>query len=642
VRAVLAAGLHWSQQISVGDGLWTFVAVPTPGGPRIASHARAWFVLFVGLLISGLVVAYMWTSVRHAHRLEVANRSLDRTLRKLEAQNTRFDAALNNMTEGLCMFDGQQRMLVCNARYAQMYGLQPNQVKPGITLSEIFEKRITHGGPAGEIPEEFARKMFSMVAENKPTTLLQELNDGRVIALKYQPLPDGGWVSTHDDITEQTRIQARMAYMAHHDALTGLANRVGVLEHLQEAVSYASRQDGVAVLCLNLDRFKEVNDTLGHPIGDGLLKSVAERLRSCARETDTVARLGGDEFTVVQIGASQPMDATTLATRIIDSLSVPHNLDGQEVEVGVSIGIAVAPIDGTDPDELMRNAELALYRAKQEGRGTHRFFEKGMDERMQARRCLERDLRRALTNGELEVYYQPLVNLQRNEVTCFEALLRWNQPERGTVAPADFISLAEETGLIVPIGAWVLQQACAAAAGWPEHIKVAVNLSSAQFKSENLVAAVVSALKASGLAAGRLELEITESILLIDSVRTLAMLHELRGLGACISMDDFGTGYSSLSYLQSFPFDKIKIDQSFIRNINESSQSLAIVHAVAGLGVSLGMATIAEGVETKEQLDRVRAEGCTEAQGYYFSRPRPASEIAALLSSMQQTSDLAA
>jgi diguanylate cyclase (GGDEF)-like protein len=573
-------------------------------------------------------VAYMSTSARHARRLEMANKKID--------------AALNNMSEGLCMFDGQQRLVVSNARYARMYGLQPEQVQPGITLSEIAEKRITHGVYAGEIPEEYARKLLSIAGESEPTTRLQELNDGRIIALKYQPLLDGGWVATHEDVTEQKRIQARIAYLAHHDILTDLSNRVKVRERLQEAVSRASPQDGVAVLCLDLDRFKEVNDTLGHPVGDSLLKSVAQRLRSCVRETDTIARLGGDEFAVVQIGSNQPMDAGALAARIIDSINAPHHLDGHEVEVGASIGIAVSPTDGTDADELMRNADLALYRAKIDGRGTHRFFEKGMDERMQARRNMERDLRRALSNGEFEVYYQPLINLQRNEVTGFEALLRWNHAERGRVSPADFIPLAEETALIVPIGAWVLRQACSDAASWPEHIKVAVNLSSVQFKSHALVAAVFSALDASGLTAGRLELEITESVLLKDSDRTLAMLHELRQRGVRISLDDFGTGYSSLSYLQSFPFDKIKIDQAFIRNINENAQSLAIVHAVSGLGVSLGMATTAEGVETKEQLDRVRAEGCTEVQGYYFSPPKPANEVALLLSSIGRKSERAA
>ena len=390
--------------------------------------------------------------------------------------------------------------------------------------------------------------------------------------------------------------------MGHHDVLTGLANGVQLRERLEQAVSHASRHEGVAVLCLDLDRFKAVNDTLGHPLGDRLLKSVAERLRGCAGEADTVARLGGDEFAVVQVGASQPMAATALATRIIDSLSAPHHLDGQEVGVGTSIGIAVSPVDGTDPDELMRNADLALYRAKHDGRGTHRFFEKAMDERMQARRGLERDLRRALANGEFELYYQPLIDLQRDEISGFEALLRWNHPERGKVSPAEFHPRGRGDRPDRADRRMGPAQACVEAASWPDHIKVAVNLSSAQFKSAEFDAqcrrsrhpAWPPPTRAGDHRIGPAE----------DSVRTLAMLHELRELGVRIAMDDFGTGYSSLSYLQSFPFDKIKIDQSFIRDINKNQPALAILRAVAGLGASLGMATTAEGVETKDQLDR--------------------------------------
>jgi diguanylate cyclase (GGDEF)-like protein len=473
-----------------------------------------------------------------------------------------------------------------------------------------------------------------VVAENKPTTRIQELSDGRVIALKYQPMSEGGWVATHEDVTEQRRIQEQMAYMAHHDALTDLANRVRLRECLNAALSGAGKQQSVAVLCLDLDRFKEVNDTLGHPVGDALLKSVATQLRSCVRDTDTVARLGGDEFAIVQVGANQPMDATVLATRIIEIIGAPHDIDGQQVLIGTSIGIAVSPGDGATGDDLLKSADLALYRAKSEGRGAHRFFEREMDERMRARRNLERDLRQALANHEFELHYQPIIDVKRKEVMAFEALLRWNHPERGRVSPADFIPTTEETGLIIPIGEWVLRQACADAARWPADIGVAVNLSSVQFKSANLVGAVSNALSEAMLRADRLELEITETVLLNDSARTLAMLHELRALGVHISMDDFGTGYSSLSYLQSFPFDKIKIDQSFIRNINQNSQSRAIVHAVAGLGVSLGVSTTAEGVETQEQFELVRAEGLTEVQGFYFSKPIPAQEIPAFLSTL--------
>jgi diguanylate cyclase (GGDEF)-like protein len=393
----------------------------------------------------------------------------------------------------------------------------------------------------------------------------------------------------------------------------------------------AKRGERLAVLCLDLDRFKSVNDTLGHPIGDRLLIAAADRLRQCVRDNDIVARLGGDEFAIVQTGSAEPTDATTLAARLIETISTPYELDGHQVVVGLSIGIAVAPNDGLDPDQLLKNADIALYRAKADGRGTYRFFEPEMDARMQARRTLELDLRKASANGEFELFYQPQVDVQTRRINGFEALLRWHHPQRGMVTPSDFIGLAEDTGLIVPLGAWVLQQACTEAATWPRDIKVAVNLSPVQFKSKNLLPVIVSALAKSGLSPGRLELEITESVLLQDSDATLTMLHQMRDLGLKISMDDFGTGYSSLSYLRKFPFDKIKIDQSFIREMS-GNDSLAIVRAVTAMGTSLGIVTTAEGVETFEQFEQLKLEGCNEVQGYLFSPPRPASEVKELLS----------
>jgi diguanylate cyclase (GGDEF)-like protein len=417
--------------------------------------------------------------------------------------------------------------------------------------------------------------------------------------------------------------------MAKHDALTDLPNRVLLRERLEKALKARRREDDLAVLCLDLDRFKDVNDTLGHPLGDALLKAVADRLRTCVREMDTIARLGGDEFAIVQLAASQPTDATALAARIIGILSAPYEVNDHQLVIGASIGIALSPDDGTNPDELLRNADLALYRAKNEGRGTYRFFETEMDARMQARRKMELDLRKALVTGEFELNYQPLVNLECNEISGFEALLRWHHPVRGTVSPAEFIPLAEETGLIVPIGEWVLRQACAEAATWPTPIKVAVNLSPVQFRNRNLVNTVFSALSATGLAPQRLELEITESVLLQKSEVTIATLCQLHEFGVRIALDDFGTGYSSLSYLRSFPFDKIKIDRCFISDLTKNDgDSLAIVRAVAGLGRALAMATTAEGVETKEQLEIVRAEGCTEAQGFFLSPPKTAEKVA--------------
>jgi diguanylate cyclase (GGDEF)-like protein len=421
--------------------------------------------------------------------------------------------------------------------------------------------------------------------------------------------------------------------MSRHDALTDLPNRVMFREQLDDALKRLPRGQTIAVLSLDLDRFKSVNDTLGHPIGDSLLRSVGDRLRRVLRDNDLIARFGGDEFVVAQLGVEQPQGATALSTRIIEALSAPYSVDGHQVVIGATVGIALAPADGTEADQLLKNGDMALYRAKNEGRGTYRFFEPEMDARMQARRTLELDLRRALIQGEFEVFYQPIINLKNDEPSGFEALVRWRHPERGMVPPGDFIPLAEEIGLIVPIGEWVLRQACFDAVGWPKDIGVAVNLSPAQFRSKNLLQTVISALAASGLEPARLELEITESVMLVEYATTLETLHRLRELGVRIAMDDFGTGYSSLSYLRSFPFDKIKIDRSFIDRIGDAS-SLAIIRAVTGLSESLGMATTAEGVETAEQLDRVRSEGCTEVQGFLFSKPQPASEVNRMLAAL--------
>jgi diguanylate cyclase (GGDEF)-like protein len=441
-------------------------------------------------------------------------------------------------------------------------------------------------------------------------------------------MPDGGWVATHEDITEQRRSEVKIEYMAHHDALTDLANRVLLNERLEQALGRRiHREEFVAVHHLDLDQFKAVNDTFGHPAGDKLLKIVADRLRGLVRETDTIARMGGDEFVIVQAPISDPADATSLAQRVIEVIGEPFDIDGHQAMIGASIGIAVGPNDGLRPDRLLRNADLALYRAKGDGRGTFRFFEAAMDLQMQTRRIMEQDLRKALQAGEFELYYQPVVNLARNAISGFEALIRWNHPVKGLVSPASFIPLAEEIGFIVPIGEWVIRQACTTAAQWPQDLHVAVNISAAQFRSPGLMQVIVGALGASGLAPTRLEIEITETVLLQNRETTLAVLHQLRALGIRIAMDDFGTGYSSLTYLQCFPFDKIKIDRSFVKDIAENTGSLNIVRAVAAMANGMGMTATAEGVETAEQLQTITSEGCTEMQGFLFSKPLPAAEI---------------
>jgi diguanylate cyclase (GGDEF)-like protein len=445
------------------------------------------------------------------------------------------------------------------------------------------------------------------------------------------------------EIANREESQARSQYLAYHDSLTGLGNRLLFKEQLEETLKDVSvTQHPLAVLFLDLDGFKAVNDTLGHSIGDLLLKSIATKLRDILQRTDRIARLGGDEFAILQLSVPQPGSAIALAEKIIQIVGQPCNIDGHDVTVGASVGIAVAHPGDMDTERFLKSADLAMYSAKSDGRGTYRMFDPEMDAIVQARRILEREMRTALVQNGFKLFYQPLINLQTKKVTAFEALMRWQHPERGYVPPSEFIPIAEEMGLIVQLGEWGLRQACAEAMEWPEEICVSVNLSPLQFSKGNLVSTVMNALASSGLPASRLELEITESVLLEKSERNIAVLNQLRDLGVRISMDDFGTGYSSIGYLRSFPFDKIKIDQSFVRDLLVDEGSLAIVRAIAGLGVSFGMTTTAEGVETEEQMRCLNLEGCIEAQGYLYSKPVPADEIVGLLESLANRGSRAA
>jgi diguanylate cyclase (GGDEF)-like protein len=549
---------------------------------------------------------------------------------KLRQQRVLLDAALENMSQGLCMFDAEGCAILFNDRYIKLAGPSAVPLK-GQNLLDLF-KQLKASGELADDPGEFFAMIMADIRAGKASTKITKSPTGRVLRVMEQPMQGGGWVATLDDITDWQAAQAQISHLARHDALTDLPNRTLFREKLQEALRHARRSDHIAVLFLDLDHFKSINDSLGHPIGDDLLKAVAGRLADCVREDDTIGRLGGDEFAIVQVGSDPQLSPTSLANRLIEIISAPYEIQGHQITIGVSIGIAVTPDDGSDPDQLLKNADLALYRAKEDGRGSFHFFEVGMDARAQARRLLEVDLRGALLRSEFVVYYQPIQDIKADRVVGFEALVRWNHPLRGMIAPLDFIPLAEETGLIVPIGDWVLRTACKNAAGWSQDVYVAVNLSPAQFRNRELLPAVVSALAISGLAACRLELEITESVLLQDRDATLATLHKLRALGVRISMDDFGTGYSSLSYLRSFPFDKIKIDRSFVSELASRDDSMAIVRAVTGLGKSLGISTTAEGVETDQQLALLRLEGCTEVQGYLFSPARPAEDVESMLS----------
>ena len=549
----------------------------------------------------------------------------EHAVEELSEQYRRFDAALNNMSQGLCMLDSSLRVIVCNRRYIEMYGLSPDIVKPGVSMREIMD----HSCELGTHPNMTGAKLYADYVERLREgehTLHRHLNDGRIIKLNHKRMEQGGWVVTYEDVTERHKAQARVAHMARHDSLTDLPNRTLFREKMSEGLNQVAIAGGaMAVLCFDLDNFKTVNDRLGHAAGDRLLRWVAARLKENVGEHDTVARLGGDEFAVLQRGP-QPQSAERLARRLVEIIGHPPPLENQSIHVGASVGIAIAPDHGLDADELMKCADLALYQAKAKGRGAYQLFEPEMEEEARSRHALEQDLRGALEARQFNLVFQPQVRLDSSELTGFEALLRWKHPSRGLVSPAEFIPIAEENGLIVPIGEWVLRTACATAASWPG-VAVAVNLSPVQFRSRGLVAMVTSALAEAGLPPQRLELEVTETALLDDSEATIEILHQLRALGVRVSLDDFGVGYSSLSYLRKFPFDRIKIDRSFVGTLGESPESIAIVRTIASLGSVLGVETTAEGVETEEQLAFVRECGCTAVQGYYFGKPCPASEV---------------
>ncbi len=611
---------------------------------------------------------------------------------ELERINLQFDAALSNMSQGLCQYDRHGRLQVANTRYREMFRLPAGVVVAGLSLREMIALNVAAGNHTRNLDDLFA-EWTRFVAQRREATMCHELRDGRVVAISHQPTADGGWVATFEDITDRRRAEAQIMFMARHDALTSLPNRILFGERVQQALDTPAPPpaaapehvgpehaglagdpgDGAAapilpfaVMHLDLDHFKSVNDAMGHPAGDRLLQQVAQRLLACVGEADTVARLGGDEFAVVQralpalpasnaggrdsgsadagwadpgwpdaggpdAGGADAGGAGRLARRIVAALSEPFTLDSARVSIGVSIGIAVAPADGRDAPALLKNADMALYRAKAEGRSTARFFERSMDAQVQARRRLELDLHRAVEEEQFEVHYQPQVDLATGRIAGLEALLRWHHPVHGLVPPGDFIPIAEEVGLIVGIGEWVLTRACREAARWPQAVSVAVNVSPAQFRTLRLVEVVAEALSRAGLAPGRLELEITETVLLRESEAVLATLHQLRARGVRIAMDDFGTGYSSLSYLRSFPFDKIKIDQSFVRDMARNADSLAIVRAAIGLGASLGMKVAAEGVETSGQVAILRAARCDQVQGFLYSRPCAASAVPDLL-----------
>jgi diguanylate cyclase (GGDEF)-like protein len=629
----LQSGTRSFRILAKADGNYRYVSVrPVPEYPLFVNISITESTALAGWLRRSAMIglgsaALLLCSIYLLFAITRQFRSLGKSEASLLRTSQQLDAALNNMAHGISMFDSQQRLVVCNTQYAALYHLTPEQVKPGTPAREVLDARVAAG--AAPAARTFADDRLTDMAKGKDYSVIDYLRDGRVIAINHQRMADGGWVAVHHDITAQKRVEAELAHMARYDALTGLANRALFLEKVNEGLArVSSHGEPFSVLMLDLDRFKQVNDSLGHAIGDSLLKAVADRLRRLARDDDIVARLGGDEFAVIQASDTNQRDqATVLANRILVSLTEPYDIDGRKIVIGTSIGITLAPHDAEDADALVRHADLALYKAKSEGRNRYRFFETAMEAEARERRDLEEDLRRAILSGEFELHYQTIIDVGRQECCGAEALVRWRHPKRGLLFPDQFIALAEDSGLIMPLGEWILRRACTDAAQWPSHLKIAVNLSPLQLKQSNLLEVLNATLRDSGLDPKRLELEITETVLVEKNEENLAMLHEIKDLGISVVLDDFGTGYSSMRYLQMFPFDKIKIDKSFTRSMISHADSAAIVCAITGLGRGLDIETTAEGVETMEQLTFLRTAGCQLGQGYLFSRPVPLAAL---------------
>jgi diguanylate cyclase (GGDEF)-like protein len=548
--------------------------------------------------------------------------------RLLSEKSQHLDSAINNMTQGLLLFDASGRLVICNQRYIDMFGLSPDVARPGCHLRDLIRHRQELGSFVGDVDAYCAR--FLDARDDLINDTVISVPDGRMFRLIYKRSPDGGWATTMEDVTERRRVAAKIEHLAHYDALTNLPNRTLFQRHA-EGLLLQTAGVQFAILYIDIDEFKRINDSLGHLIGDEFLRGVSGRLLESVGPSDFVARLGGDEFAILQRDVVSDADVEALIVRVYQALRTPFDCLGHSLGSDASIGVAIAPRHGTDLFGLLKSADLAMYAAKAAGRRTHRFFEPSMEAQANLRRELERDLRTAIAEGGFEIHYQPIVDLRSNDIAGCEALLRWRHPVRGMISPADFIPVAEETGLIEEIGQWVLRTACAEAATWPGHIRVAVNVSPVQFRSSTLSLKVATALADTGLDPRRLELEITEAVLIADDDAALVALNQLRALGVHIALDDFGTGYSSLSYLQLFPFDKIKIDRSFVKELMRGTGSASIIKAVVSIAADRKMITTAEGVETDLQRDTVQSLGCTQMQGYLFSAARPALQIRTML-----------
>jgi diguanylate cyclase (GGDEF)-like protein len=546
----------------------------------------------------------------------------------LERLNRHFDAALGNMSQGISMYDGDHRLVVWNNRFVQLYGFPPEFVKRGRPFEELFEYLVAIG-TIKEHPDRYTAIRAERLATENVFSAQHVLADGRTIAVTNHTMVNGGWVSTHEDITDRKNSEIRIEQLAHFDGLTGLANR-NLFKELLDTTLAKHWPLGIefAVLLLDLDRFKTVNDTLGHQAGDKLLEGVAGRIKAACREDDIAARLGGDEFAVIAMSRDGDLlhSAENLALRLIEAISEPGEIDGRPVVVGCSIGIALVPAHGERIDEILRNADLALYRSKSDGRNRFQIYSMQMKAEADRRSALEIDLREAIWGDQLDVHYQPVVDIVSRRVVTVEALARWRHPTRGPISPTEFIPVAEQTGLIVELGNWVMLRACRDATQMPSHIKVAVNLSPVQFAESNIVEWASFALADSGLPAERLEFEITEGVLLEETERNLNSLRELKHMGISIALDDFGVGYSSLAYLTKFPFDKVKIDKSFIDALDRTETS-AVISSIVELAKSLNLAILAEGIETEDQRKRVRSLGIKFGQGFLFAEPVPLDRL---------------
>ena len=580
-----------------------------------------------------VIVARQSKAIRHSRtNLAQATSALHASERRETENAGTLSTTLENIAQGLLMIDSDHRVAAYNQRALELLGL-PGRLLEGRPRFEDVVAHQRQQAEAASADECAADFVDAYGLSDKPYTRQCTRPDGRVVEVLSQPLPGGGLVRTYTDVTEHKAADARIRFLAYHDSLTLLANRVVLQDYLDQAVTARVGPEldmisGLALLYIDLDRFKPVNDTYGHAIGDQLLIEVAQRMRGMVREEDLVARMGGDEFAIVQIAVGQPGAAASLAERLIKRMSDPFLFNGMRISLGLSIGIGVFSNSGGGAAELRRNADVALYRAKESGGNTYQFFDAAMDQRQQAQYQMEQDLRDAVGLHAFHLMYQPITDVETDAIVGFEALLRWTHPTRGAVGPEEFVTLAELNGLIVPLGHWVLETACAEAVRWPARLRVAVNLSPLQFRQGNLAEEVVGVLLRTGLAPDRLELEVTEGLLLEETGQVLQAMYSLQGLGVSMTLDDFGTGHASLSYLRRFPFNKIKIDKSFIRNLREDSQSLAIVEAVLLLSRRLGLNVVAEGVETEAQLATLRELGCPLIQGFLKGPPMLAAAIA--------------